>query len=281
MTLHLIGKAAWEVVSRAVQEDIGHGDITTKAVIPAGAVGRARIEAREDFTVAGLDVAHLAFQVVQTDSISFDKQVEDGREVKAGDVLARLNGSLATILTGERVALNLLGRLSGIATLTKRFVKAIEGIQAQIVDTRKTTPGLRALEKYAVTVGGGVNHRAGLDGAFLIKDNHLKAAGGVREAVRLARNAPESHLVVEVEVTDLDQLGEALEAGAQMILLDNMDTTTIREAVGRTDGRATLEASGGITLDNVRAFAKTGVDRISVGALTHSARSVDVALEVE
>ena len=281
MTLRLVGQDAWEAVSRAIEEDVGRGDITTEALIPEGTQGRAWIEAREPFVMAGLDVAGLAFMVVRIDAVSFEKVVEDGAEVGPGDVLASLNGDLSTILTAERVALNLLARLSGIATLTARFAAAIEGTSAQIVDTRKTTPGLRKLEKYAVAVGGGINHRMGLDDAFLIKDNHIKAAGGITEAIDRARNAAQNHLVVEVEVSDLDELDEAIQAGAKMILLDNMDPATVRAAVERSAGRATLEASGGVTLDNVRELAETGVDRISVGALTHSATSVDVALEVE
>ena len=195
--------------------------------------------------------------------------------------MARIEGALGPILTAERTALNLLQRLSAVATLTARFVEEIAGTKAQIIDTRKTTPGMRLLEKAAVRVGGGGNHRFGLDDGILIKDNHVRAAGGVSEAVKRARNAAPHGLVVEVEVTTLDELDEALSAGAQAILLDNMDPATVRRAVERVGGDAVLEASGGMDLTNVRAYAETGVDLISIGALTHSAGSVDISLEVE
>lgn len=270
-----------ETITRFVKEDVGRGDITTHAVVPEDARGRARIEARSDFVVAGLEVARLCFDEVGHGRIRWEPSVSDGATVSAGDALARLDGSLQVILTGERTALNLLGRLSGIATLTRSFAEAIQGTPARIVDTRKTTPGLRLLEKYAVRVGGGHNHRFGLDDGILVKDNHLRAAGGVAEAVRKARNGAPHGLVVEVEVTTLDELDEALAAGADAILLDNMTPETVREAVTRAGGKALLEASGGMTLESVRAYAEAGVDLISVGALTHSAPSVDVSLEVE
>jgi len=270
-----------EAVARFVAEDVGRGDITTHAVVDGDAHGRARIEARSDFVLAGLPVAGLCFDALGRDRIRWRPEAADGDGVSAGRALARLEGSLQVILTVERTALNLLARLSGVATLTRAFVDAIRGTPARIVDTRKTTPGLRSLEKYAVRVGGGHNHRFGLDDGILIKDNHLRAAGGVPEAVLRARNEAPHGLVVEVEVTDLDELEEALAAGADAILLDNMSPEMVRDAVRRAGGKALLEASGGMTVANVRAYAEAGVDLISVGALTHSARSVDVSLEVE
>jgi len=270
-----------DAIARFVQEDVGRGDVTTSAVVPVDARGTARIEARVDFVIAGLEVAASCFEYVGPGTVGWTPLLPDGNRALAGDVLARLEGSLHTILTGERTALNLLGRLSGVATMTRSFVDAIQGTPARIVDTRKTTPGLRLLEKYAVRVGGGHNHRFGLDDGILIKDNHVRAAGGVGEAVTRARNAAPHGLVVEVEVTDLSELEEALAAGADAVLLDNMTPEMVREAVTRAGGKALLEASGGVTLDNVRAYAEAGVDLISVGALTHSAPTADVSLEVE
>ena len=269
-----------ELAGAFLNEDIGHGDVTTDAVVDPTTRGVARIEAREPFVVAGLDIAHACFELLD-ESIGWHPVAPDGSRVDAGDVLARVEGSLGPILTAERTALNLLQRLSAVATLTSRFVEEIAGTRAQIIDTRKTTPGMRLLEKAAVRVGGGGNHRFGLDDGILIKDNHVRAAGGVSEAVKRARNAAPHGLVVEVEVTTLEELDEALDAGAQAILLDNMDPATVRRAVERVGGNAVLEASGGMDLSNVRAYAETGVDLISIGALTHSAGSVDISLEVE
>lgn len=269
-----------ELVQRFLDEDIGHGDVTTRAVVPAGATGRARIEAREPFVVAGLEPARLCFEALD-ETLVWTAELDEGAALATDGVIARIEGSLDAILTAERTALNLLARLSAVATLTQRFVSAVAGTGAQIVDTRKTTPGLRVLEKAAVRAGGGRNHRFGLDDGILIKDNHIKAAGGVGSAVQRARNGAPHGLVVEVEVTDNKELDEALEAGAGAILLDNMTPEAIQEAVQRVSGRVLLEASGSVNLDNVRAYAETGVDLISIGALTHSAGSVDVSLEVE
>ncbi|MEA2451452.1 MAG: hypothetical protein QOG04_162 [Actinomycetota bacterium] len=269
-----------EIVEPFLDEDIGHGDVTTDAVVDPTLRGTARIEAREGFVVAGLDVARTCFELLDPDC-TWETLAADGSRVADKDVLARVEGSLAAILTAERTALNLLQRLSAVATLTARFVAATSGTRAQVIDTRKTTPGMRLLEKAAVRVGGGGNHRYGLDDGILIKDNHVRAAGGVSEAVKRARNAAPHGLVVEVEVTTLDELDEALNAGAQAILLDNMEPSMVKEAVERVGGSAVLEASGGMDLDNVRAYAETGVDLISIGALTHSAGSVDISLEVE
>jgi nicotinate-nucleotide pyrophosphorylase (carboxylating) len=269
-----------QFVTAWLAEDVGRGDRTTEAVVAAGDQGRGRIEARAETVVAGLDVARACFHRAGGE-LEWRPLIEDGQVVDPGTVLARLSGSLRTILTGERTALNILGRLSGIATLTRRYVKAIAGTPAQIVDTRKTTPGLRLLEKHAVRVGGGRNHRFGLDDGVLIKDNHIVAAGSVTEAVRRARASVPHGLRLEVEVTNMSELDDALSAGADSILLDNMSPEEVAHAVTRAGGKAILEASGGITIDNVRAYAETGVDLISIGALTHSAQSADLALEVE
>ena len=269
-----------ELAETFLDEDIGHGDVTTEAVVEATARGTARIEARQAFVVAGLDIAQQCFEVLDPDA-RWEVVAPDGARVSPMDVLARVEGSLGAILTAERTALNLLQRLSAVASLTARFVEAIAGTRAQIIDTRKTTPGMRILEKAAVRVGGGGNHRFGLDDGILIKDNHVRAAGSVSEAVKRARNEAPHGLVVEVEVTTLDELDEALNAGAQAILLDNMDPATVKLAVARVAGRAVLEASGGMDLQNVRSYAEAGVDLISIGALTHSAGSVDISLEVE
>lgn len=267
-------------VQRFLAEDIGRGDITTAATVAPDARGRARVEARAPFVVAGLDVAALCFDIVAEGATGWDARTSDGDCVQAG-TLAMVDGPLRAILTAERTALNLLARMSAVATITARFVAAIEGTPARIVDTRKTTPGLRVFEKHAVTVGGGTNHRFGLDDGILIKDNHVLAAGGVTEAVALAKARAPHGLRIEVEVGDLDELDAALAAGADAILLDNMTPDRVRDAVARAGGKALLEASGGITLDNVRDYALAGVDLISVGALTHSGPAVDVALEVE
>ena len=268
-------------MSAWLEEDVGHGDVTSNAVIPEGKQGRARIEAREEAIVAGLPAVRACFDVVSGGALRWEQVVDDGAPVGPGDVLARVQGDLADILTAERTALNLLGRLSGIATLAHRFFKEMEGTTATIVDTRKTTPGLRLLEKYAVRVGGASNHRFGLDDGVLIKDNHVAAAGGVGEAVVRARAGVPHGLKIEVEVSTLDELDEAVAAGADVVLLDNMGPAMVSEAVTRAGGKVVLESSGGITLDNVRRYAEAGVDLISVGALTHSAPNVDVALEVE
>ncbi len=264
-----------------LQEDVGRGDHTTNATVDPDRRGRGRIEMREPGVVAGLDVARAVLEEACAGDLDWHPEVFDGEDLAPDGTLAHFEGRLRGILTGERVALNLLGRLSGIATLTARFVAAVEGTPARIIDTRKTTPGLRVLEKYGVRAGGGHNHRFGLDDGILVKDNHIAAAGGVTEATRRAIQAAPHGLKVEVEVTDLNELDEAVAAGADAVLLDNMDPETIRAAVARAGGKVLLEASGGITLDNVRAYAEAGVDLISVGALTHSAGVIDVALELE
>ena len=265
-------------VLAALAEDIGGGDVTTEATVPEDTVGTAELLLKEPGVVCGLRAAESTFRALDPDA-RFEALASDGDLVRDPPaVVARVSGSERAILTGERVALNFLGRLSGIATLTRRYADAVEGTGVAVLDTRKTTPGLRALEKHAVVCGGGRNHRFGLDDAVLIKDNHLRAAGSVTRAVELVRAA--SDLPIEVECETVDQVGEALEAGVDAILLDNMTLEKLREAVSLTAGRARLEASGGVSLATVRAIAETGVDEISVGALTHSARSIDVSLEL-
>ncbi len=267
------------VVRAALAEDLGRaGDITALACIDAEATLTATFGARKAGTIAGLDCARLAVLAMDP-AAKFKARVADGDAVAAGAVLAKVTGNARALLSAERTALNLLGRLSGVATLTAQYVAAIEGTRARITDTRKTTPGLRALEKYAVRCGGALNHRFGLDDAILIKDNHVAACGGVGEAIRRAR-AFAGHLVkVECEVDSLKQLAEALDAGPDVVMLDNFSLKNLRVAVGMAAGRVVLEASGGVTLDTVRDIAETGVDVISVGALTHSASVLDIGLD--
>jgi nicotinate-nucleotide pyrophosphorylase (carboxylating) len=271
-----------DAVKRALDEDLGRaGDVTSSATLPEGIQAKAKLVARKAGTIAGLPCAARAFRTLAP-NIKFDVKVRDGDAVKANTILATIEGPAIAILSGERVALNFLGHLSGIATLTAAYAAKIAHTKAKITDTRKTTPGLRALEKYAVRCGGGVNHRFGLDDAVLIKDNHIAVAGGVGKALDAARAAV-GHLVkVEVEVDTLDQLKEVLANGkADVVLLDNMDTKTLREAVTLSKGKIVTEASGGVTLESVAGIAETGVDVISSGALTHSAPSLDVALDIE
>ena len=266
-------------VAAALEEDLGGaGDITTDAIVPADAQGKAAIVARKAGVVAGLDLAEAAFRALDPDT-RFVRIIEDGGKVDGGGTIAHISATTRALLTGERTALNFLGRLSGIATLTAAFVTAVEGTGARIACTRKTTPGLRALEKYAVRAGGGINHRFGLYDAVLVKDNHIAAAGGLGKALERLR-ARSGHLVkTEVEVDTLGQLEEALRFPIDAVLLDNMDVETLRKAVKLAAGRVVTEASGGVTLENVREIASTGVDLISVGALTHSPRSLDSSLE--
>jgi nicotinate-nucleotide pyrophosphorylase (carboxylating) len=267
-----------DLIERALAEDVGSGDLTTAAVVPEGALAVARIEQRAAGVLAGLDMAAAVFERV--DPALVWRAVAREGEWREPGTAAEVEGAAASILTGERVALNFLGRLSGVATLTARFVAAVEGTGVRILDTRKTTPGLRELEKRAVALGGGTNHRAGLYDAVLVKENHAALAGGVGEAARRALAGAPEGTPVEVECASLAEVDEALDAGVARILLDNMDAAALREAVARVGGRAELEASGGVTLDNVRELAETGVDFISVGALTHSAPALDVSLEL-
>ena len=266
-------------VRAALEEDLGRaGDITTDAIIPPETRAKTVIAAREKGVVAGLVAAVLAFDLIDKD-VRFVALKPDASRIAKGDIIAEIEGSARAILTAERVALNYLGRLSGVATATRALVDAVDGTRARIVCTRKTTPGLRILEKYAVRCGGGLNHRFGLDDAVLIKDNHIAAAGGVAPAIERLRGRFGPMVKIEVEVDTLEQLDEALSAGAEAILLDNMPPDIMRRAVALTKGRAKLEASGGVTLERVRAIAESGVDFISSGALTHSAQALDVGLD--
>jgi nicotinate-nucleotide pyrophosphorylase (carboxylating) len=270
-----------DAVRRALEEDLGRtGDITSAATIPPGTKATGTIEARKPGVIAGLVCAAEAFRRLDP-ALTFRAYVRDGAVAKEGTVLADVDGAAHAILAAERVALDFLGHLSGVATLTAAYIAKIKSTKAKIVDTRKTTPGLRALEKYAVRCGGGVNHRFGLDDAVLIKDNHIVIAGGVAPALTRARAAV-GHLVkVEIEVDSLDQLAEVLKTGgADAVLLDNMDLNTLKRAVEMVGGKLVTEASGGVTLDTVAAIAATGVDVISVGALTHSAPNLDIGLDL-
>jgi nicotinate-nucleotide pyrophosphorylase (carboxylating) len=268
MELTAVDVRAW------LAEDFGDGDLTSEAVVPDGAAAKASILLKESGVVCGLELVQSVFAELDSD-VRFEVIAADGDEMEG--TVARLEGDARALLGGERLALNVLGRLSGIATLTRRYVNAVAGTGTTILDTRKTTPGLRTLEKYAVRCGGGTNHRLGLDDGILIKDNHLRVAGSIGVAVDRAKA---TGVEVEVECDTLDQVREALDAGADMILLDNMSPPQLAEAVELTNGRAKLEASGGVTLDNVRAVAESGVDFVSIGALTHSARALDVSMEV-
>lgn len=268
------------IVRAALAEDLGRaGDITTDSVIPADAVATARIAARKDGRVAGLEAALIAFRLLDP-GISVTVERADGDDVPPAGTIATLTGKARALLTAERTALNLMGRLSGIATATRALVREVEGTNARIVCTRKTTPGLRVLEKHAVKLGGGFNHRFGLDDAVLIKDNHIAVAGGVRPAVERIRAAIGHMVKVEVEVDTLDQLDELLGLPVDVVLLDNMDPDTLRRAVRMVDRRLLTEASGNVTLATVRAIAETGVDMISCGWLTHSAPNLDLGLDM-
>jgi nicotinate-nucleotide pyrophosphorylase (carboxylating) len=262
----------------ALEEDIGPGDVTTSLVITRDRKSSARYLAKEDFVLAGFPFARKAFHLLDP-SIKFKLFFQDGARIKKGDALAEVYGKTSDILAGERVSLNILQRLSGIATLTAAYVKRVKGLKAKIVDTRKTTPCMRFMEKYAVSIGGGCNHRFGLFDGILIKDNHIAAAGGIKKAVNLAKKS--HHLSkIEVEVGDLKGLRNAIDAGADVVMLDNMTVSVMRKAVEISNRRVLLEASGGVRLQNVRDIAETGVDFISVGALTHSAPAVDISLKM-
>lgn len=262
----------------ALQEDLGHGDVTTEATVAAGRPGTAVVFGREPFVLSGSQPFRKVFDLIDP-AVQVASLFRDGDRIDANEPVFRIEGAMPSLLTGERLALNLLQRLSGIATLTRQMVDAISGTSCRLLDTRKTTPLWRALEKQAVRHGGGTNHRFGLYDGVLIKDNHIAAVGGVREAVRRARQHVAHVLKVEVEVETLQDLEVALEAGADVVLLDNFSLEDLKAAVALTAGRCLLEASGGVTLDRVRAIAETGVDYISCGALTHSARAIDVTME--
>jgi len=276
--MELTAETVDRVLAAALAEDVGTGDLTTDGVVPADARCRAELLVEEPGVVCGIPLALEVF-VKLDPSVTGEALVGEGALVEAPGAVTRLEGLARAVLTGERTALNLLGRLSGIATLTRRYVDAVEGTGATILDTRKTTPGLRELEKYAVRCGGGRNHRVGLYDMILLKENHLRVAGGIRKAV--AALGPRNGTPLEVEAETLDEVRDALDAGVDRILLDNMRLDDLRRAVDVAGGRVPLEASGGISLDTVRAVAETGVDFISVGALTHGARSLAVSLDLE
>jgi nicotinate-nucleotide pyrophosphorylase (carboxylating) len=270
-------RAGWlPLVEAALAEDVGPGDATTLALIPPQSRGSARLEARQPVVVCGMEIAR---EVFARCGVDFSSEIADGASAERGAILGQARGPSGGILTGERTALNFVQRLTGVATLTRRYVEAVRGTACEVVDTRKTTPGWRVLEKYAVRCGGGRNHRMGLFDGILIKDNHIAALGSVREAVRQARERGSRHLRIRVEIESLDQAREALEAGADSILIDNQKPDDIRAIVRWAAGRLRTEASGGITLASIAEVARTGVDEISVGALTHSAPAADVALE--
>lgn len=268
------------IIENALAEDIHTGDVTTLAVLPEPREARARLVAKEELVLAGIDVAVRVFRQLDP-RIAVTRHFPEGSVVPAGAVIAEVCGDAASLLQGERVALNLLQRMCGIATQTARYVAALKGTRAHVVDTRKTMPGLRMLDKYAVRVGGGTNHRTGLYDGVLIKENHIAAAGGITEAVRRARAYIPHTMKIEVETETLAEVAEAAAAGADIIMLDNMDNATMREAVHLIAGRALIEASGGVTLETIRDIAETGVDIISVGALTHSVRAVDISMLLE
>ena len=275
--------ALFSQIGAFLNEDLGRGDITTQSVVMRQQRARGRFIAKEPMTVAGLEAAEAVFSTLDAQQ-QIEAFVSDGEEVEAGKVIARTSGFADVLLAGERVALNLLQRLSGIATQTRRFVRAIEGTEAQIVDTRKTTPGLRMLEKYAVLAGGGRNHRFGLDDGVLIKDNHAALAGGVGAAVERARGAVGHLHKIEIEVSTEGDLREAIKFGADILLLDNLspeETARMVKIAREVAPRIVLESSGGMTLENVRAYAEAGVDLISVGALTHSARAMDISFKIQ
>ncbi|PWK16324.1 carboxylating nicotinate-nucleotide diphosphorylase [Tumebacillus permanentifrigoris] len=273
-------RAIENIVRNALEEDIGFGDITTNSIVPTDKQGRGVLITKEPGFIAGLDVAELTFRLVDP-TLTITRHVEDGDQVPKGQMLMEVTGSARSILTGERVALNFLQRMSGVATRTAKFVDLVRYYNAKIVDTRKTTPGMRVLEKYAVVVGGGRNHRFGLFDAVLIKDNHIEIAGGVKNAIMAARHQIPHTMRVEVEVENMEQIDEALEVKADIIMLDNMTPEQMDEAVEKIAGRALVEASGGVTEETIVEIAKTGVDYISIGALTHSIKSLDISLDIE
>ncbi len=266
------------IISMALNEDVGTGDITTETTIPAEKVAYGRFIAKEDMIICGLEIAELVFHMVDKE-IQLKASVKDGDFVKKGDCIATVSGNARNVLTGERTALNLLQRMTGIATRTNEAVKCVEGTNAKIADTRKTTPGLRVLEKYAVRVGGGTNHRFNLADGILIKDNHIAVSGGITNAVKNARKIAPHTLKIEVEVENEQMLHEAINAGADIIMLDNMTNEEMKKCVEITNGRALLEASGNMGEKDLKSVAMTGVDLISIGALTHSVKAADISLK--
>jgi nicotinate-nucleotide pyrophosphorylase (carboxylating) len=269
-----------QIIEAALAEDIGTGDITTEATVSPKKKGRAQAIAKGDFVIAGLNVFEAVFQALDKD-IHVNKNITDGSRVNMGDIIAEVTGSLSGILQAERVALNLFQRMCGIATLTAKYMEAVRGTKVKILDTRKTVPGLRVLDKMAVRIGGGTNHRTGLYDGVLIKDNHIEAAGGITAAVQAQRKRLSHHLKIEVETKNIREVKEALKCGADIIMLDNMTVDAMKKAVDVVAGRALLEASGNVNLERVAEIAATGVDLISVGELTHSVRAADISLKVK
>ena len=268
-----------DLIKSALKEDINYIDITTDNLIPQEQEGEARFLAKAEGVLCGIDVAIRVFTLIQPD-FQYEVFIKDGEYVKKGDIIATVKGKTRTILKGERTALNLLQHMSGIATMTNKIVKIVEGTNASIADTRKTLPGLRPIQKYAVTVGGGKNHRYNLSDAAMLKDNHVDAGGGITGAVKKLRSKLGHMAKVELEVRNLDELREALSVDVDVIMLDNMDNETMKKAVEITNGKALLEASGGITEETIRGVAETGVDIISIGALTHSVKAFDISLKI-
>lgn len=268
-----------KIIEQALLEDIGTGDITTESIIPSNLKAKGIIKTSEEGVVAGLDIVFLVFKKLDSE-ICFQSKIKDGNKILPGEILGEITGPARTILKGERVALNFLQRMSGIATITSKFCQQVKDFPVRIFDTRKTTPGLRILEKYAVRMGGGHNHRFGLYDAVLIKDNHIVVAGGIKSAVNSVRKQISHTVKIEVEVENLSQFQEALKVQVNIIMLDNMDLETMKEAVKLVKGKALIEASGGITLEKVKEIAQTGVDLISVGALTHSVKALDISMEI-
>jgi nicotinate-nucleotide pyrophosphorylase (carboxylating) len=269
-----------KIIKAALAEDIGAGDITTQAIVSCKKKGRAQVIAKDDFVLAGMDVFEETFRLLD-ENIKVKKIINDGGRAKKGNVIAEVSGSLFYMLQAERVALNLLQRMSGIATLTAKYVEAVRGTKAKILDTRKTIPGLRILDKMAVRIGGGSNHRTGLYDGVLIKDNHIEAAGGITAAVKAQRKHLPHTLKIEVETKNMQEVKEALNCGVDIIMLDNMTVPAMKKAVDFVAGRALLEASGNVSLSAVAAIAATGVDLISVGELTHSVRAADISLKID
>lgn len=268
-----------DIIKTALQEDINYLDTTTDLMIPATARSTARFMAKAEGVVCGLEVALRVFELLDP-TFSYEIRLPEGSRVAYGDIIAELEGSTRCLLKGERTALNLLQHMSGVASATDRYVRLVEGTRAAITDTRKTMPGLRALQKYAVTVGGGKNHRFNLSDGAMLKDNHIDAAGGIPQAVAAIREKLGHMVKLEVETRNLDEVRQALEAGADVIMLDNMDCPTMKAAVDLVAGRALLEASGGITDETLRAVAETGVDIVSIGALTHSVKALDISMKI-
>lgn len=268
-----------KIIENALSEDIKGGDVTTDCLFTEDVNCKAIIKIKEEGILSGIGVAKLVFEKFDS-SIEWEEKKSDGNRISPGDIAANIKGNQRHLLTAERVALNILQRMSGISTLTSRYVEEVSGLKTKIVDTRKTTPGIRALEKYAVTVGGGYNHRFGLFDGVMIKDNHIKLAGNITSAVEKVRSKLGNKFKIEVETTNLDEVKEALSCNADIIMLDNMDNSTMKKAVDIISGKALVEASGGITLKTVRKVAETGVDFISVGALTHSAKALDISIDM-